>query len=68
MKRLERAVRTVLKNIIKVDRQLLRYVGLSTDPQAAKAVDQLLDERLRLMTERDQGYRVTDRRRVTGLT
>lgn len=56
---------SVRQRIRLVDKELLRFVGLASDPQARKTVDDLLDQRLTLMQERDQGYRFRDNRRVT---
>lgn len=56
---------SVRQRIHQVDRELLRFVGLASDPQACGPVNTLLDRRLVLMLERDRGYRFRDNRRVT---
>jgi hypothetical protein len=56
--------RSVLEEIRYVDRQMLKLVGLMNDPQTQRLADRLLDRRLILMADRDQGFRTTDRRRV----
>jgi hypothetical protein len=61
-------MRSVNHRIQQVDRELLRFVGLGTDPQGRDPANRLLDERLILMDERDRGFRLTDRRRVTPTT
>lgn len=56
--------RSVLEEIREVDWLMRKFVGLMNDPQAKRLADRMLDRRLLLMTERDQGFRTTDRRRV----
>jgi hypothetical protein len=56
--------RSALEEIRWLDRQLLKTVGLMTDPQARRLADGLLDRRLTLMSDRDRGFRTSDRRRV----
>jgi len=58
--------RSVREEIGYVDRLLRKLVGLINDPQARELADQLLDRRLLLMTQRDHGFAVNDRRRVQG--
>lgn len=59
-------MKPVAYRIAVVDDQLRRFTGLATDPQAREPVNRLLDFRLALMFERDRGFRMTDRRRLSG--
>jgi hypothetical protein len=56
--------RSVLEEIRRVDRQILKCVGLMNDPQARELADRMLDQRLALMADRDRGFSMTDRRQV----
>jgi len=55
--------RSTLEEITYVDGLLLKLVGLTNDPQARTLADRLLDRRLLLMSKRDHGFEVIDRRR-----
>lgn len=60
--------KTIKEQIRDLDRQLMAFVGLATDPQASKPMNSLLDQRFELMVIRDRGFRMIDHRRVTPLT
>lgn len=52
---------SVKRQIQLIDRELLKFVGLATDPQARPLANRLLDHRLELMQERD-GQAMASRR------
>lgn len=52
-----------MTRIARLDRQLRRLVGQLSNPLVLWEVDSLLDQRLTLMAQRDQGYTVREGRR-----
>jgi hypothetical protein len=58
-------VSSLLRRLSEVDRELAKLAGLTALPGWSRKADMLLDLRLDLMGERDRGYRVTDRRKIT---
>lgn len=52
-----------MTRIARLDRQLRRLVGQLSNPLVLWEVDSLLDQRLTLMAQRDQGYTVRESRR-----
>jgi hypothetical protein len=57
-------MRPANQRIWEVDARLRELCGLRNLPGWTKRVNALLDARRELMTERDRGFRITDRRSV----